>query len=586
MIVPKELGQEIEKVEPVDDLPLLDDDEDFVEVEDCAEDPFVLIDGEFDDGEEEVEDKEAEDEDDDFVLTNIEEELEKAKDADLAAIARTKQLIFFLSLLVATYVLAINTVAGICMLAKSIHALDFKASKVPGGSTSASVIFAEDEHENEHSLPQAIMNRPRLNIPSLSSASTKVLQPARMMMIPRPSRHVEPVVETAADVHVMPSPAVAEAPTCARLGVSPPDIDASTYQALDSNTEPFPSLSRPTPSPRRDYRYPSLAVMTSVESTKAATDLFVVEEVVQSHPKAHPLNFPAVGGNIPYSPSLHIPSVALDRVRHFLSWVQSDDDTNNVVEAKNSTTATIVPVPGTSNHHVSKMKSDLDQFIISSGDHAVVLFYESSSESSHKLLTVWQSLSDKVRHTMKIDCGVDGSLCALYGDRLPFALMIKEGRLHQPMELDYDPLHMFTNFIKTMSSPSSKYVPSNTQAAVTSLSQYSFRGFLSQNKHVVVVFGRFDGLGSDESEHLWSIMHSFSQGLEEEGLNAVVAVVDCHSDPSVCREQHIEKYPTIRWFSNGESSVPDFRKRPLKHKFIKYARRVLAGIESSDNEFN
>jgi hypothetical protein len=553
------------------------------------EDRFVLVD---------ESDDEAEDED--FVLTNNvaeepkggekvdkkeEQDEEEEEESDVIATAGTKQLVFFISILIASYVLAINAMAGFCLLAKSLRVVDANMGR-------------------HHHDPVE-----KWNIPTV--ASSRPLQQSLSLMIPHPSRHVAITTSNAAMVmekpeqYMMPSPAVAKSPISNRSVASPPEIDAfsyhravveeeSTFKQLANLQDPYvPSLDaawpQPSPSPTSSTKrlaYPSLSSLISV----VAGDI-----MIPVPPKIRPLHFPAMGGQIPYSPTLHIPSLAVDRVRNFWNWARDEpiEHASVVLEHKNNhnvTTATAVirspavfPVPSFETPAI--VKSELDTFLEQQGDRSLVLFYSSRNKSSPAVLQTWGELTDKVRSTLKVDCYVDKAVCRSHRiTYVPTVVMVQNGQLGRELSYEADPFKMFTKYLMAVDAlnagPSIQSLRNKnrrrrrrTNAAVVALSQYSFRDFLTQHKHAVVVFDHVTG--GDVDRQVWK---HFAAALEQEGLNVVLATVDCHSNPKICLDQSIATIPTIRWFTDGVSSVPDFEKVLVKKKFIKYARRVLAGV--------
>lgn len=104
------------------------------------------------------------------------------------------------------------------------------------------------------------------------------------------------------------------------------------------------------------------------------------------------------------------------------------------------------------------------------------------------------------------------------------------------------------------------------------LAQYTFHEFLRQHDSVFVSF--FHPCATYELllAPLWT---NFSAEVFINKLPLVTATVDCHSHPSLCRQQGIEKFITLRWFRNGAAVIPDFIEERTVSKLMKYSRTLL-----------
>ena len=109
------------------------------------------------------------------------------------------------------------------------------------------------------------------------------------------------------------------------------------------------------------------------------------------------------------------------------------------------------------------------------------------------------------------------------------------------------------------------------------LTQYTFQDFIRQQENVLVTFYLPCERFHQKYVPLWT---NFTKAVLDANLPLVTATVNCHSHPSICREQGCYKFPTIRWFRKGEILVEDYSSGRNAHKLFLFAQRMLMEQEN------
>jgi Thioredoxin len=106
------------------------------------------------------------------------------------------------------------------------------------------------------------------------------------------------------------------------------------------------------------------------------------------------------------------------------------------------------------------------------------------------------------------------------------------------------------------------------------LTQYTFQEFIRHHENVLVTFYLPCERFQFKFEPLWT---NFTSAVLKAKLPLVMATVNCHSHPSICREQGCFKFPTIRWFRKAEVLVEDYNNGRNAEKLLLFAQEMFVG---------
>lgn len=67
----------------------------------------------------------------------------------------------------------------------------------------------------------------------------------------------------------------------------------------------------------------------------------------------------------------------------------------------------------------------------------------------------------------------------------------------------------------------------------------------------------------------------FAQEVSKENMPVGVAKVDCVAEATICREQRVMAFPTLRWYHNGEAVAPDYKMDRTVQSLVGFAKRKL-----------
>jgi Thioredoxin len=110
------------------------------------------------------------------------------------------------------------------------------------------------------------------------------------------------------------------------------------------------------------------------------------------------------------------------------------------------------------------------------------------------------------------------------------------------------------------------------------LTQYTFQEFIRHHENVLVTFYLPCERFHQKYVPLWT---NFTNSVLKSKLPLVTATVNCHSHPSICREQGCYKFPTIRWFRQGHVLVEDYNNGRNAQKLLLFAQETLVKPQNS-----
>lgn len=363
-------------------------------------------------------------------------------------------------------------------------------------------------------------------------------------------------------VEIVPVPSSHEDQTRELLTSPPKARPVAIVHSGTSYKMPLPSIA----SPWRTHstgKPTGLVLSRALNNTAESTSRVVVRSSSPA-PKERPTpsqEIPTVM-RIPYSPTLHVPQ-----------WAQTTTTTEQHATNRSFGSLwswrTAEPIPTRRLPTESPAPAPPKDSSWASLETVVVAIVSSSHGHFSSFMPVWTSVKDRLSvATAVVDCSAtpEESICDSFNPWVPAVRLYRYGHVaadiplrHQASELQYHIQQALDGTAVVLSSP---------------LTHYSFRSFLDAHRAVVVAFYH-PGYACCTGNGFASVWEEFTNQVQQESLAVVAATVDCSSHPSVCREQAIWQYPTIRWFSHGVNSQKDYDRKLSVKKLVKFVRRSL-----------
>ena len=106
-----------------------------------------------------------------------------------------------------------------------------------------------------------------------------------------------------------------------------------------------------------------------------------------------------------------------------------------------------------------------------------------------------------------------------------------------------------------------------------SLAENDFEGYLKDHTYTFVNFYAPWCIWCQRLEPVWE---AFAESVENEKLPVSIVKVDCVAHATLCGQQKIQAFPTLRWFKSGIPNPPDYRSDRTVEAFTTYIKDKLS----------